>query len=185
VCLAKDAKRPVVPASTATSAPDEYRIVPEDVLLVSAWQNAELTRTVPVRPDGKISLPLVHDVQAAGLTTLELRDLLIKRYREFDSSIELSVTVTEVNSLVSVIGKVVHPGRTKLRGPTTVLDMIAEVGGFQEYADENNVVVMRPVSVGSASPQFQRLKFNYKRATHPGGESGNFLLKPGDIVIVP
>ena len=131
-------------AAPSVEAPDEYRIGPEDVLGIFVWQSAELTRTVPVRPDGRISLPLVNDVVAAGLTPTQLRQVLLERYREFDKAIELSVMVQEVNNFkVTLLGKVMKPGRHRLKAPTTVLELIGEAGGLAEYADQENIVVLR------------------------------------------
>ena len=131
---------PPVPATPASApvAPTDYRIGPEDVLAISVWQNAELSRAVPVRPDGKISVPLVNDVQAAGLTPMELRESLIAKLREFMPTAEVSVVVTEMNSFkVSVIGEVKRSERYRLRGPATVLDVLAMAGGFQDWANRD------------------------------------------------
>jgi polysaccharide export outer membrane protein len=158
-----------------------YRIGPEDVLQVVVWKNDALTRTVPVRPDGMISLPLLDDVQAAGLTPLELRDLLAKRLTEYIPSPEVSVIVTEVRSLkVSVLGQVMKPGRYELRSWATVLDILAMAGGFTDYAARSRIVVLRPE--GRA---MKRLPFNYDRAAADGAGQVNFYLRPGDIVLVP
>src|SRR5438034_6178648 len=124
-----------------TRAPDVYRIGPEDTLLISVWKNDAITKTVPVRPDGMISLPLVQDVQAAGLTPMELRDALTKKLSEFMPSPEVSVIVTEVRSFkVSVIGEVVKPARYELKSRATVLDVLAIAGGFNEFAKRKGVV---------------------------------------------
>lgn len=174
------------PAPTA-DLPDEYRIGPEDVLAIFAWQNPELTRTVPVRPDGRISLPLVNDVVVTGLTPLQVRQVLLERYREFDKAIELSVMVHEVNNFkVTLLGKVGHPGRHRLKAPTTVLELIGEAGGLAEYADQENIVIMRsePMAGGRGASRYRRIKFNYKRVVQAGGETDNFALQPNDIVIV-
>jgi polysaccharide biosynthesis/export protein len=169
---------------------EEFKIGPEDVLGIHVWQSQELTRVVAVRPDGRISLPLVNDVQAAGLTPTQLRQALMARYKEFDSAIELSVLINEVNSFkVSLVGKVQHPERYRLKAPTTVLDLLAMAGGLAEYADAENIVVLRPEPLlgGAKGPasRFRRIKFNYKRVVSSGGETDNFALQPNDIVIVP
>lgn len=167
-----------------------YRIGPEDSLQISVWQNADLTRTVPVRPDGKISLPLVHDVQAAGLTPLELRDHLREKLAEYAPGAEISVIVDEVRSFkVSVVGKVQRPDRYILRSPTTVLDALALAGGFQEFANGERIVVLRPqpffVQGRPVGQTFKRLYLNYRKVIAAGGETENFALQPGDIVVVP
>jgi polysaccharide export outer membrane protein len=175
--------RPAVPAD----APEEYRIGPEDVLGIAVWQNTELTRTVPVRPDGRISLPLVHDVVVAGLTPSQLRQMLLERYREFDKAIELSVIVQEINNFkVTLLGKVGKPGRHRLKAPTTVLELIGEGGGLAEFADQDNIVILRPEPMPGSrgATRYRRIKFSYKRAVQAGGETDNFPLQPNDIVIV-
>jgi polysaccharide export outer membrane protein len=174
----------------AEADPSTYRIGPEDTLDIAVWQNEDLTRRVPVRPDGKISLPLVNDVEAAGLTPAELRDVLKERLAEYAPGAEISVIVAEVNSFkVSVMGKVQRPDRYVLKGPTTVLDVLALAGGFQDFANEEKVVVLRPepffVQGRQAGQTFRRFYLNYKRVVAAGGETENFALRPGDIVVVP
>src|SRR2546430_4986424 len=113
----------------------DYRIGPEDVLDIAVWHNEAMSRTVPVRPDGKISLPLLNEVQAAGLTPPQLRDVLMKRLTDYMPSPEVSVIVREVHSFkVSVIGEVKTPGRYELNSPATVLDVLAQAGPFTDFA---------------------------------------------------
>ncbi|PYO51821.1 MAG: hypothetical protein DMD84_11605 [Candidatus Rokuibacteriota bacterium] len=121
-----------------------FRIGPEDTLQISVWKNEAMSRTVPVRPDGMVSLPLVNDVEAAGLTPMELRDLLTKKLGEYIPNPEVSVTLTEVRSFkVSVIGEVARPARYELRAATTVLDALAMAGGFTQFASRQRIVVLR------------------------------------------
>ena len=187
-----------MPAATPTPAEDktsaretyEFKIGPEDSLGISVWQSAELSRVVPVRPDGKISLPLVNDVQAAGLTPMQLRDSLKQKLAEYMPAAEVSVIVIEVHSFsVSVLGKVQRPGRYNLRGPTTVLDALALVGGFAEYANEERILILRPepffVQGRAPGHTFKRFYFNYKKVITVGGEAENQTLQSGDILIVP
>jgi len=178
------------PAPTPEPEANEYRIGPEDVLQITVWQNAELSRILPVRPDGKISLPLVNDVQAAGLTPMQLRDALKQKLAEYAPAAEISVIVGEVQSFnVSLIGKVQRANRYKLKTPTTVLDLLALAGGFAEFADPDRIVVLRPeplIVPGRRTGQaYKRIQFNYKKVISAGGESDNVLLQPGDIVVVP
>jgi polysaccharide export outer membrane protein len=157
------------------------------VLGIAVWQNAELTRTVPVRPDGRISLPLVNDVLVTGLTPTQLRETLLERYREFDKAIELSVIVQEVNNFkVTLLGKVGQPGLHRLRAPMTVLELLGAAGGLAEYADQENIVILRsePMAGSRSATRYRRIKFNYKRVVQAGGETDNFPLQPNDIVIV-
>lgn len=173
--------------------PADYRIGPEDMLLISVWKNEAVTKTVPVRPDGKISLPLVNDVTAAGLTTLELREVLTKKLAEFIPEPEVSVIVTEVRSFkVSVIGEVLKPARYDLKSWTTVLDALALAGGFTPFAARSQVVVLRPDGNG-----MKRIPFNYPkvvkhhglmdflRGSSGGDEQDNFYLRNGDVIFVP
>ncbi len=159
----------------------EYRIGPEDILQISVFSNDALSRTVPVRPDGMITLPLLNDVKAAGLTPMELRDSLMKKFVEFVPSPEVAVIVTEVKSfMISVIGQVAKPGRYDLRSSATIVDALAMAGGFKEFAGRSKVVVIR--SEGGAS---KRIPFDYDKMNSPKKPQENFALRPGDIVMVP
>jgi polysaccharide biosynthesis/export protein len=182
----------VAAQQTAAGNPADYRIGPEDVLQISVWKNDALTKTVPVRPDGKISLPLVNDVAAEGLTALELRDVLTKKLVEYIPEPEVSVIVIEVRSFkVSVIGEVARPARYELKSWTTVLDVLALAGGFTPFAAKAQVVVLRPEGNGT-----KRIPFNYPKVVKlqglmdrlrdgSGGGEENFYLRNGDIVLVP
>jgi polysaccharide biosynthesis/export protein len=172
-----------IPA-TPQSSPRQggsYRIGAGDELHVVVWRNEELTMTVPVRPDGFISLPLVNDVEVAGLTAMQVRDALEVRYQEFVSSPLVSVIVTRVGSFkVSVIGNVRSPGRFDLEGQPTILDALATAGGPDEYARKDEIYVLR-----GRPNAFQRFPFKYSLALKSDGPDVNFALEPGDIVIVP
>jgi len=177
---AQDAAKPPPPGREDVDA-EEYRIGPEDVLQIFVWKNETLSRTVSVRPDGKISLPLLGDVQAAGSTSGELRDVLSKRFADFIAAPEVSVIVAEVKSIkVSVIGEVPKPGRYELKSRTTVLDILALAGGFGQFASRGRIVVLRP-----EGGKMKRIPFNYNKVVSTGGEQENFYLQPGDIVVVP
>ena len=161
----------------ATAA--EFRIGPEDILDVLVWKNPELSRTVPVRPDGMISVPLVNDIRAAGLTTVELRQQLTQRLAEFIPSPEVSVIVREVHSVkVSVVGAVRMPGHYEVKSTSTVLDMIARAQGLTEFANRDRIVVHR--QNGTTTMQ---MPFNYSRVAD--GKDDNFVVHPGDIIVVP
>src|SRR5204862_8275323 len=158
-----DAQGPVVEGAvrdaTCSGTPDAYRTASEDVLHTSVWKNEAITRTVPVRPDGMISLPLLNDVQAAGLTPMELRDLLVKGLAEYMPSPEVSVILTDVRSFkVSVVGEVTRPARYELKSWTTVLDALALAGGFTQFATRSRIVILRPN--GKA---MTRIPFNYNK----------------------
>jgi polysaccharide export outer membrane protein len=158
----------------------DYRIGTEDVLDISVWKAPELSRTVPVRPDGKVSLPLINDIQAAGLTPSALREELAKRLSEYVPSPEVAVIVREVHSAkVSVIGSVRNPGRYELKSAATVLELIALAQGFTDFANRDRIVVLRQKG-GSQT----RIPFNYRKIAD-GSEQDNFFVQPGDIIVVP
>ncbi len=158
-----------------------YRIGPEDVLQVSVWGNEAVSRTAPVRPDGRISLPLLNDVQAAGLTPMELRSELSRRLAEYIPHPEVAVSVTEVRSFkVSVIGAVTKPGRYELKSRATVIDVLAMAEGFTEFAARSRVVVLR-----SDGSRVERLPFDYDKVASGNAGQSNFYVRAGDIVLVP
>jgi len=160
---------------------EEYKIGPEDTLNISVWKNTDLSSEVVVRPDGMISLPLLHDVQAAGLTPMQLSDVLRQKLTEYEQSPQVSVIVKAVNSFkVSILGEVARPGRYDLRSQTTVLDALALVGGFKDFAAPSRIVILRP-----EGKVMKRIPFNYKQVITAGGEGQNVYLQPGDIILVP
>jgi polysaccharide export outer membrane protein len=166
---------------TSEVDPGEYRIGPEDVLQISVWKNEALSRTLPVRPDGKITLPLLNDVQAAGFTPMEFRDVLMKKLEEYMPTPEVSVIVVEPRSFkVSVLGEVARPGRYELKSRATILDVLALAGGLNQFASRRSITVLRP-----NGPETQRLPFNYNKAISSGGEVDNFYVRPGDVIVVP
>ena len=176
--------------ATATAQPEmtnseiareEYRIGPEDTLQISVWKNEPMSKTVPVRPDGMISLPLLHDIKVSGLTARELRDLLVQKLGDYMPTPEVAVIVTEVRSYkVSVIGEVARPARYELKSYATVLDVLALAGGLNEYAARHRIVVLRPDGNG-----MKRIPFNYNKVISGRDDHENFYLKQGDIVLVP
>jgi polysaccharide export outer membrane protein len=158
----------------------EYLIGPEDVLDISVWKNPELSRKVPVRPDGKVSLPLVNDIQAAGLTPSQLREQLATKLAEYVPTPEVAVIVQEVQSLkVAVVGAVKTPGRFMLKSPATVLECLALAQGLTEFAARDRIVVLR-----QNGTQTQRIPFNYNKVASSSDQE-NFFVKPGDIIVVP
>lgn len=161
-------------------AADAFRIGPEDILDIQVWKNADLSRIVPVRPDGMISLPLVNDIQAAGLTPTDLRQQITQRLVEFVPSPEVSVIVREVHSVkVAVLGAVRMPGHYEVKSPATVLEMIARAQGLTEFADRGRIVVLRQNDTTTT-----RIPFNYRKVAE-GSEQDNFSVRPGDIIVVP
>jgi polysaccharide export outer membrane protein len=157
----------------------QYVIGPEDTLYVHVWKEETLSRTVPVRIDGKISLPLIDEIQAAGLTPLQLKENLIKRFRDFVDIPNVSVIVMEANSFkVFVSGQVKTPGVVRLRSETSILQLVPMVGGFTDWANEKKILVIR-----KEGGQEKRITINYKRIV--SGKDPNFVLRSGDTIIVP
>ena len=172
-------------AQPCSAQEQEYVIGPEDVLDIAVWDNAAVSRTVPVRPDGMISLPLLNDVKAAGLTPSQLRQVLIKALVSYMPTPSVSVIVREVHSYkVTVIGEVRAPGRFELKSQATVLDMLAMAGGLSEFAERGRIIVFR-VSGGST----KKIPFDYdkltSKITSTKSGDGNFCVLPGDVVVVP
>ena len=160
---------------------NRYVIGPEDVLSINVWREEALTRQVPVRSDGKISLPLVDEIHAAGLTPLQLKEKLTLRLKEFIDNPNVSVIVTQANSQkVYVSGEVRTPGVYPLRGETTLLQVIPMAGGFTEWADQKKVLVIR-----KEGEKDRRIVVNYKKIVSGDDMGSNIVLKPGDTIIVP
>ncbi len=160
-----------------------YEIGPSDILAIRVWKNPELSlEQVPVRPDGKISVPLVNDVQAAGLTTLQLKDVLTKALAEYVTNPEVTVVVVQMNSRrVFVLGEVTHPGPIPLVEDLRVLDAIAAAGGFTTFADKRHIKVIRRQQDGTGV----EYRFNYSSYVSGGDPLSNLLLQNGDTIVVP
>jgi len=168
-------------SATGTALPSDYRIGPDDVLTITFWREQDLSGDVVVRPDGKISLPLLNDVQAAGLTPIELRNVLMEGARRYVEDPNATVVVKQINSRrVFVTGAINKPGPYTLTVPTTVLQLIALAGGLLEYADKKNIVIVR-----TEEGRQLTLRFNYKDVVNRKNLGQNIELEPGDTVIVP
>jgi polysaccharide export outer membrane protein len=170
--------------SMAENAPSAktpgYRIGPEDILHVSVWGNSELTMDVVVRPDGKISVPLIKDIQAEGLTASELADGIHQKLLPYLKDPNVAIIVKEINSLkFSVIGNVTKPGIYPLRGDVSVLQGIAQAGGFTPFASLRKIKIVR---ITNGKEQVRMV--NYYDMIEEGGK-GNYLLMPGDTIVVP
>ena len=176
------------PPATQTNRPpaapaSEYKIGVDDVLEISVWENAAVSRTVPVRPDGRISLPLLNDVQAAGLTPMTLQTNLTTALEPYIKSPLVSIIVREVHSFkVSVVGRVKTPGRYELTTPVTVLDMIAIAGGLGDYAEKDGIVVFRRDGTDTRTIPFAYSYIAAGRSTDPARD--NFMVRHNDIVMV-
>jgi len=174
----KDDKKPAAAAPAPIT--DEYRIGPGDKLRIEVYKDAQLSQSVQVRPDGKITLPLIGDLEANGSTPLELRDTIAKSLKEYITNPTVTVIVVEaLASKVYVMGEVTHPGTMELHGPTTILQALAMAGGFKEFANTKDVKVLRPKSGNSV----ETLRFNYKDVLN--GDAKPFYLRSGDTVVVP
>ena len=165
-----------------TPARPPYIIGAGDVLAVNVWKETELTRTVLVRPDGRISLPLIGEVQAAGRTTDQVQAEILDRLASFISHPQVNVIVQEIKSRTfNVVGKVVKPGEFDLLRPMNVLDGIALAGGFTEFAKTAKVYVLRKGPEGKT----EMLPFNYKKVIKGEALDQNVPLQPGDTIVVP
>jgi polysaccharide biosynthesis/export protein len=171
---------PSVPTNSAATR--EYVIGAEDVLAVNVWKEPDISRTLPVRPDGKISLPLVGELQASGLTAAQLQDIIAQKLKEYIGNPQVNVIVQEVKSRsFNIVGKVLKPGAFDLAKPTSVLDAIALAGGFQDFAKVSKIYVLRRMPDGSQ----RMLPFNYKLVIKGKRLDENVGLQSGDTVVVP
>jgi len=180
------AQKPAPPSTepaqpkAATEDPG-YIIGPEDVLSISVWKEPELSRSVPVRPDGKISMPLLNDVQAAGLTPQQLGASIRDGLKKFISEPEVTVIVTAVNSRkVYVLGEVTRPGVFPLAPGMTVLQALAGAGTFTQFAKIKGIYLLR-----NENGRQVKHPFNYKAVVKGENTEQNLELKPGDTIVVP
>jgi len=161
---------------------DTYVIGTDDRLAINVWKEPDLTQTLPVRSDGKISLPLIGEVQAAGRTPHDLEVAIADKLRTYMTDPEVTVMVLQINSeKFNILGRVAKPGSYSLSTTTTVLDAIAEAGGFQDFAKQKSVYILRQKSGGGE----ERLPFNYKDVIRGKASQENIRLQPGDTIVVP
>ncbi|WNM64033.1 polysaccharide biosynthesis/export family protein [Candidatus Nitrospira neomarina] len=159
---------------------------PEDVIEVVVWKTPELSRQVVIRPDGKISLALIGDVVASGLTADQLAEKIVEKYKAFKENPSVSVNVIEVNSYyVFIVGEVLKPGKLPLKSYTTVLQAMALAGGFTQFASRNNILVIRNVEDEYGKLNEIRIPLRYSDLISEDGGVYNLTLKSGDTVIVP
>lgn len=162
---------------------EQYRIGPEDQLEVQVWKNADLTRQVTVRPDGKISLPLVGDVQASGLTTDELEQEIVTRLSKFIEAPHVSILVSAVNSYYYYItGEISKPGKYPLKGRTSLLQAVSMAGGFTPFASRNDISVFRKNPNGATE---KRIRVRYNDILKSADGKANILLQTGDTIVIP
>jgi polysaccharide export outer membrane protein len=171
----------LAPAFLGTVDDAEYRIGPQDVLRIDVWKEAEVSRVVPVRPDGKISLPLLNDVQAAGLTPMQLSGVIAGGLKKYMNDPQVTVTVSEINSRrIYVTGEVTRAGAFPLLPNMTVLQALSSSGGFTQFARLKNIYVLR-----TEDGKHVKLPFNYKDVVSGKKPEQNVLLQPGDVIVVP
>ncbi len=167
-------------AEVAADSPN-YIIGPEDVLNIHVWKEEHLSRTVPVRIDGKISLPLVDEIQAAGLTPLQLKELLLRKLKEFVDIPNVTVVVMEAQSFkVYISGQVKNPGVYRLKSETSLLQIIIMAGGFTDWANQKKILIIR-----KEDGKEKRMTVNYKKIVKGDDSRSNIILKSGDTIIVP
>jgi polysaccharide export outer membrane protein len=171
----------------AYEAPTGFLLGPEDELEITVWGNKDLTRVTAVRPDGLISMPLIGDVQAAGLTADALAQRISDRLKQYIATTPaVSVSVKELNSYsVYVLGEVTKPGKFQLKSYVTVLQAISMAGGFTEWAKKNKLQVVRVSQNGDHKRQEVHIPLRYDDLVAGRGEPGNIVLHPGDTVVVP
>ena len=166
-------------AQAVATADAGYKIGPQDVLRVDVWKETEISRSVPVRPDGKISLPLLNDVQASGLTAMELANNITEGLKKFINNPQVTVTVTEINSRrVYVTGEVTRPGAFPLLPNMTALQALTSASGFTQFANPKKAYVLR-----NENGKQVKHPFNYKAVVD--GKQDDIPLQPGDTIVVP
>ena len=178
---AKPAKTADV-SSTPKAHDDSFVIGNDDVLAINVWKEPDISRSIPVRSDGKISLPLVGEVQAAGRTPLKLEQDIAAKLKDYIEEPEVTVIVQQINSQkFNILGQVTKPGSYPLTNSPTVLDAIALAGGFRDFAKQKAIYVLRQNSDGSQA----RIPFNYKAVVKGKNPGQNIKLQPHDTIVVP
>lgn len=167
-------------------APSEFLLGPEDVLTVTIWKNQDLSREVVVRPDGMISMPLVGDIQATGLTANLLAKRIAERLTEYLASPIVFVQVKDVNSYyIYVLGEVAKPGKYSLKSYANVMQGISLAGGFTAYAKKNKIKVLRVSADGPGGKHQIEIPVQYDDILKGNAVPGNFFLRIGDVIVVP
>jgi polysaccharide biosynthesis/export protein len=159
----------------------EYKIGAQDVLRIDVWKEDQLTRTVPVRPDGKITLPLVNDVQAIGLTSMQLAAVITDGLKKYITNPQVTVTIAEINSRrIYVTGEVTRPGAFPLLPNMTVLQALSGSGGFTQFARSKKIYILR-----TEDGKQTKIPFNYNEVVGGKKPEQNIALQPGDVIVVP
>jgi polysaccharide export outer membrane protein len=166
-------------AAQAPPPPEEYRINAGDKLRVEVYKDPQLSQSVQVRPDGKITLPLIGDIEATNRTPIELRDAIRDSFKEYITNPTITVIVVEAMAATAyVMGEVNHPGAITLQSPVTVIQALALAGGLKDFADAKNIRILRKGRLG-----VQVISFNYKEASQ--SLRAPVYLQPGDTIVVP
>ncbi len=180
IAWCQEAKPGTTPAPAQAAAPADYVIGSDDMLHISVWKEPDLTTTLPVRPDGKISMPLVNDLQAAGMTPMQLADTITEKLKKFIADPRVTVVVTQMNSRrVFATGEVTHPGAMSLLPNMTVLQALANAG-FTPFANQKGIYVLRTVDGKQVT-----IPVKYRELIRGKNPQQNILLQPGDTVVVP
>ena len=178
---AADASKPTQASSAALETDPAYKIGPQDMLRIDVWKEPDVSRVVPVRPDGKITLPLLNDVQAAGLTPVQLAAKIADGLKKYITSPQVTVGVTEINSRrIFVTGEVTRAGAFPLLPNMTVLQALSSSGGFTQFARLKNIYILR-----MEDGKQVKHAFNYKDAVSGKHPEQNIILEGGDVIVVP
>jgi polysaccharide export outer membrane protein len=178
------ATSPGTPTASSGAAPHDNSFVigNDDRLAINVWKEPDLTRTIPVRSDGKISLPLLGEVQAAGRTPLQLEQDIATKLKDYITAPEVTVIVEQINSQkFNILGQVAKPGSYPLSAATTVLDAIAAAGGFKDFAKQKAIYILRKNATGGET----RIAFNYKDVIKGKNAEQNIKLEAGDTIVAP
>ena len=178
---AADVTKPADTSKPAEVVPAGYIVGDSDIIRVNVWKEPEVSQTVVVRTDGNISLPLINEVKVSGMTPLQIQDMVAEKLKGFLNNPQVTVTVIEIRSKRAFItGEVARPGTYSLNAQTTVLQLIAQAGGFTPFAKKDGIVVLR-----TEDGRQSRLKFKYNEVVQGKKTEQNIALHPGDTVVVP
>jgi polysaccharide export outer membrane protein len=178
---AADVTKPTDTTKPAEVVPAGYVVGDSDIIRVNVWKEPEVSQTAVVRTDGNISLPLINEVKVSGMTPLQIQDMVAEKLKGFLNNPQVTVTVIEIRSKRAFItGEVARPGTYSLNAQTTVLQLIAQAGGFTPFAKKDSIVVLR-----TEDGRQSRLKFKYNEVVQGKKTDQNIALHPGDTVVVP
>jgi polysaccharide biosynthesis/export protein len=178
---AADAAKPADTSKPSEVVPAGYIVGDSDIIRVNVWKEPEVSQTAVVRTDGNISLPLINEVKVSGMTPLQIQDMVAEKLKGFLNNPQVTVTVIEIRSKRAFItGEVSRPGTYSLNAQTTVLQLIAQAGGFTPFAKKDSIVVLR-----TEDGRQSRLKFKYNEVVQGKKTDQNIALHPGDTVVVP